>query len=280
MSSVFKHSKNTFLSFIPGTDYKVKSALLLLLFMILFTFSLKAQSKSYNQLSNEFQFAHTVNDKWSLEVWFGSAFSSTDNEKRVLKTNIQRYVIAWGNYYLTPRWKLSSSLAYFYNKDVPDIGQYLSPEWRFTLQGIYFFHKTRYTLSTRMKAELRYIMNADSVFEFKYRYRQMVKFMIPLNSKVFRKGVFYFLSTEELFFKPDAKSTGVTFFDRNRFEVGGGYNITDDIQVEATYVNEFLPRDDGNQIYNCLALTFTFNNLLLNLKKTIFPKPGQEDPGE
>jgi hypothetical protein len=248
--------------------------------MALLSFAAVAQTKSYNQLCNEFQFARTLTEKWSAEVWFGSAFSSTDNEKKVLKTNIQRYVFAWGNYYLSPRWKLSASLAYLYNKDVPDIGQYLSPEWRLTLQGIYFFHKVRYTLSTRMKAELRYIMNADSVFEFRYRYRQMVKFMIPLNSHVFRKGVFYLLSTEELFFKPDAKSTGVTFFDRNRFEIGGGYLITDDIQVEATYVNEFLPRDDGNQVYNCLSLTFTFNNLLTNLRKVVFPNTAQDEQGE
>jgi hypothetical protein len=280
MSSYFNRYQNTFLSIMQGIVYWVRSTILLHVFMILLSISAKAQSTSYNQLCNEFQFARTLTDKWSFEVWFGSTFSSTDNEKSVLKTNIQRYVFAWGNYYLSPRWKLSSSLAYFYNKDVPDIGQYLSPEWRFTLQGIYFFHKTRYTLSTRMKAELRYIMNADSIFELKYRYRQMVKFMIPINSQVFRKGVFYFLSTEELFFKPDAKSTGVTFFDRNRFEIGGGYLITDNIQAELTYVNEFLPRDDGNQIYNCLALTFTFNNLLIDLKKTIFPKPSQDDPGE
>ena len=256
-------------------------ALVIFFFLItVLSFNANAQSKSYNQLCNEFQFVRTLTDKWSIEAWFGSAFSSTDNEKRVLKTNIQRYFIATGNYYLSPRWKLTSSLAYFYNKDVPDIGQYFSPEWRFSLQGIYFFHKIRYTLSTRMKAEFRYIMNADSIFEFKYRYRQMVKFMLPLNSQVFRKGVFYFLSTEELFFKQDAKSTGMTFVDRNRFEIGGGYLITDDIQAEVTYVNEFLPRDDGNQIYNCLALTFTFNNLFSNLKKTIFPKPGQDEPGE
>jgi hypothetical protein len=240
----------------------------------------QAQNKSYNQLCNEFQFARTLTDKWSLELWLGSTFSSTPNESTVLKTNIQRYVFAWANYYLTPRWKLSSSLAYLYNKDVPDIGQYLSPEWRLTLQGIYYIHKTRYTLSTRMRAEVRYIRNADSVFEFKYRYRQQLKFMIPLNSRIFRKGVFYVLSTEELMFKPNAKSTGVTFFDRNRFEVGGGYLITDDIQIEATYVNEFMPRDDGNEIYNCLALTFTFNNLLTNLKSAIFPRSSQDDSPE
>jgi len=54
------------------------------------------------------------------------------------------YKTSQAHYYLSPRWKLSSSLAYYYNKDVPDIGQYFSPEYRFTLQGIYYIHKTGY----------------------------------------------------------------------------------------------------------------------------------------
>jgi hypothetical protein len=248
--------------------------------MIILPFSMQGQTTSYNQLSNEYQFGRLINDKWAGEVWFGTTFSSTSTENNVLKTNIQRYFYIWGHYYLSPRWKLSSSLSYFYNKDVPDIGQYFSPEWRLSLQGIYFFHKTRYTLSTRSRVELRYIMNADSIFEFKFRYRQQVKFMLPLNSRVFRQGVVYVMATEELLFKPDAKTTGVTFFDRNRFEIGGGYFFTDDIQVELTYVNEFLPRDNGNEMYNCLSFTFTFNNLLGNLKKKIFPKSAEDEQSQ
>jgi hypothetical protein len=33
------------------------------------------------------------------------------------------------------------------------------------------------------------------------------------------------------------------------------------------YLNEFVPRDSGNQIYNALELTLTFNNPFPNLKK-------------
>jgi hypothetical protein len=253
-------------------DCKAWAVVVYCLFSAIFPLSLIAQKVSYNQLSNEYQFARSLGRKWAGEVWFGTTFSSTPNESRVLKTNVQRYFFVWGHYHLAPRWKLSAALAYYYNKDVPDIGQYYSPEWRFTLQGTYFFHKVRYALSTRSRIELRYIMNADSVFQFKYRYRQLLKFMIPINSRVFRKGVFYVKATEELLFKPDAKTTGVTFFDRNRFEIGGGYFILDDIQVELTYANEFLPRDDENEMYNILNLTLTFNNLIPTLKKKIFPK--------
>ena len=129
---------------------------------------------------------------------------------------------------------------------------------------------------TRMRLEFRYMMNADGEFEDKYRYRQMLKFVKPINSQVMRQGVVYFLTTEELLLKPDAKTEGITFFDRNRFEIGGGYLITDNLQVELAYLNEFVPRDDKNDLYNALELTLTLNNLLPNLKKHIFPKKEEE----
>ncbi len=239
-----------------------------------------SQTETYNQISNELQLARTINEKWAAEIYLGGVFSSTPNESKVLKTNIQRYGMAWVHYYLSPRWKLSSSFAYYYNKDVPDIGQYYSPEWRVSLQGIYYIHRTGYSLFTRMMGEIRIMMNEEGVYEDYYRYRQMLKYVQPLNGKILRKGVVYMLTTEELLFKPNAKSQGITFFDRNRFEVGVGYLFTDNIQLELAYLNEFMPRDDNNEMYNALEITLTFNNPLTNLKNTIFPKPESGDQTE
>ena len=254
--------------------------LMICLFVTVFPFLAGSQTTSYNQLCNELQLARTINDKWAAEIYLGGTFSSTPDENRVLKTNIQRYVSGWAHYYLSPRWKLTSGLAYYYNKDVPDIGQYYSPEWRVSLQAIYFIHKTGFTLMTRMRGEIRFMMNEDGVYEDKYRYRQMLKYVQPLNGKVLRKGVVYMLVTEELLFKPKAKTDGVTFFDRNRFEIGAGYLFTDNIQLELAYLNEFMPRDDYNEMYNALEITLIFNNPLTNLKNTIFPKPAEADQTE
>jgi len=242
---------------------------LLLLVVLLILKGSSAQNTSFTQFSNEFQFTKALSDKLAGELYLGSTFSSTPTSSTAFSENIQRYVACWVHYYHSPRWKFSSSLGYFYNKDVPDIGQYFSPEWRLSLQGTYYIHKTGYTLFTRMRGEFRYIMNAEGVYEDKYRYRQMLKFMKPINAKVLRKGVVYCLATEELLFKPEAKTSGVTFFDRNRFELGGGYMITDDMQVELVYLNEFVPRDNGNEIYNALGLSFTFNNPFTNFKKRL-----------
>jgi len=108
----------------------------------------------------------------------------------------------------------------------------------------------------------------------------LIKYVQPLNGKMLRKGVVYLLATEELLFKPKAKSEGVTFFDRNRFEIGAGYLFTDNIQLELAYLNEFMPRDDFNEMYNALEITLTFNNPLTNLKNAIFPKPQEADQTE
>ena len=259
---------------IPGTYYLLKwpewllsDRLILFLFLLIWSLNGKAQTDSYTQFGNEFQLVRALDDKLAAEVYFGSTFSNTPSNNKVLSTNIQRYISAWIHYYYSPRWKFSSSLAYYYNKDVPDIGQYFSPEWRLSLQGTYYIHKTGYSLYTRMRGEFRYMMNSEGVFEDKYRYRQMIKYTKPINGKVLRKGIVYFVTSEELLFKPDAKTTGITFFDRNRFEIGGGYLVTDDLQLELSYVNEFLPRDNVNELYHVISFTATFNNPLTNLKK-------------
>lgn len=231
-----------------------------------------SQTKTYGQSWNEIQFNRTINAKWSAEINLGSSYSSTETSSNIFQNNIQRSFRGWGHYYLSPRWKLSTFLAYYDNKDVPEIGQFKSPEWRFALQGIYYFHKTGYTLSTRTRIELRHMKNGDDNFENVLRYRQQIKYIQPINSKVLREGVIYAVASDELFFKSETKVTGLSFFDRNRLILGAGYLFTDDIQVELAYANEYLPRDNENQIVNAASLTLTFNNLFKNLNKKLLHK--------
>jgi hypothetical protein len=231
-----------------------------------------SQTKTYGQSWNEIQFNRTINAKWSTEINLGSSYSSTETSSNIFQNNIQRSFRGWGHYYLSPRWKLSTFLAYYDNKDVPEIGQFKSPEWRFALQGIYYFHKTGYTLSTRMRLELRHMKNGDDDYENVLRYRQQIKYIQPINSKVLREGVIYAVASDELFFKSETKVTGLSFFDRNRLILGAGYLFTDDIQVELAYANEYLPRDNENQIVNAASLTLTFNNLFKNLNKKLLHK--------
>ncbi|MGE6353807.1 DUF2490 domain-containing protein [Flavobacterium sp. NPDC079362] len=237
------------------------------------------QTTTYNQFWNEVQFTRTINEKWSTELDLAAAYSSTEFSSNIFQQNIQRSARLWGHYYYSPRWKFSSFLAYNFNKDVPEIGQFKSPEIRFALQGIYYFHKTGYTLSTRMRMELRHMRSEDGTYDNVLRYRQQIKYLQPINSKVLREGVVYGVASDELFFKSGTKVTGLSFFDRNRLNIGAGYLYTDDIQIELTYANEYLPRDEENQIVNAASLTVTFNNLFKNINKKLLHKsePTKED---
>lgn len=227
------------------------------------------QTSTFGQFWNEMQFNRTISEKWSTEIDLGSSYSSTETSSNIFENNTQKSFRGWGHYYLSPRWKISSFIAYYNNKDVPEIGQFKSPEWRFALQGIYYFHKTGYTFSTRMRIELRHMRNGDDEYENVFRYRQQIKYLQPINSKVLRKGVVYGILSDELYFKSGTKVTGLSFFDRNRLIVGAGYLFTDDIQLELAYANEYLPRDNQNQIINAASLTLSFNNLLPNMSKKL-----------
>jgi hypothetical protein len=245
----------------------LKFCCLFVIFLI--TNSSFGQKTVYGQFWNEIQFTKTINEKWSTELDLASSYSSTATSSNIFQQNIQKSFRGWGHYYLTPRWKISSFISYINNKDVPEIGQFKSPEWRFALQGIYYFHKTGYTLSTRMRIELRHMRNEEGDYENVLRYRQQIKYLQPINSKVLREGVFYGVASDEIYIKSGTKVTGLSFFDRNRFNIGAGYLFTDDFQVELTYANEYLPRDSENQVVNAASVTVTFNNLFKNIQKKI-----------
>lgn len=258
------------------SNSKSKVTIFRCLFVILLITNSYGQNTTYNQFWNEIQFNQTLSKKWATEIDFASAYSGTESSSNLFENTIQRSIRGLGHYYFSSRWKFSAFIAYFNNRDVPEIGQFESPETRFALQGIYYFHKTGYTLSTRMRAEFRHMRNEDDDYENVFRYRQQIKYIQPINSKILRSGVVYAIASDELYFKSGAKVTGESFFDRNRLNIGAGYLFSDDIQVELTYCNEYLPRNSGNQTTNAASLTLTFNNLIRNLKNKMEAKKHPE----
>ncbi|MBO9571827.1 MAG: DUF2490 domain-containing protein [Chitinophagaceae bacterium] len=232
------------------------------------------QSTTYTQFWNEFSLSRPLKGKWSIEFNLGQSWTATPpDHKSMFASNAQIYGRAWIHYYFTAKWKLSIFYAYFYNKYVPEIDQREYPESRLALQATWYIKKTRLTLLSRMRLEDRHIRNTDGYNEGVYRFRDQVKILYPLNGKRIRTGIFYGIASDELFFKSPSNVTGAQFFDRNRLTVGGGYSLTDDIQVELTYVNDYIPRPSLTEIYNALQLNFSFNNLMPNIKKLLKKKP-------
>jgi hypothetical protein len=232
-----------------------------------------AQEKtSYSQFWNEISFTRTLKGKWSLELNLGQTWTSSPDKGGMFSFNSQLYARGWVHYHYNPRWKFSFFYAYFFNRYVPEISQKGLPELRSAYQAIYYFHKVGYTLTTRFRIEDRHIRTDSGAFEAYYRFRTQVKLLYPINGKRIREGVFYGIGSEEFYFKTNANLTGREFFDRSRLTLGIGYSLTDDTQVEVTYVNEYLPRDKGDEVYNVLQVNFAFNNVLEKIKKKFFTK--------
>ena len=229
--------------------------------------AVKAQNTTYNQFSNEIQFTEALKNKFSAELNFGQAYTSTppDNKSMFAKAS-QFYLRAWIHYQLNAKWKLSYFHSFFLNKSIPEIDQNNYHELRSAIQGIYYMHKIGYTLQSRFRIEDRQIQNASKTYEAYYRLRTQVKYTKPINNKILRKGVYYGFGSEEFFFKTQAALTGKDFFDRNRFTLGAGYCFTDDLQMEISYANEYLPRNNGNQTYHTFQANFTFNDVLKKIK--------------
>jgi hypothetical protein len=211
--------------------------------------------------------AESIGERWTLEFNIGQSFTSIPpNQASMFAKGSQTYLRGWAHYYASPRWKLSYFLALFGNKEIPDIEQAKNFEIRYAIQGIYYINKIGYTLNTRFRIEDRRIQNNAKTFEAYYRLRGQLKYTQPINGKIIRKGIYYGMASEELFFKTQAAITGKDFFDRNRITIGAGYAITDETQIELLYSNEILPRESGNYIYNTYQINVAFSDIFKKLK--------------
>lgn len=233
--------------------------------------SLNAQKEKtvYNQFWQEFTFTKTFKGKWAGELNMGTTWTSAPPDNSIFYRNSQIYGRLWIHYFHSARWKFSAFYAYYFNRSLPEINQKDEPELRSAVQAIYYFKRRPFTVTGRMRLEDRHFHREEGYYEAVYRARLQAKGIFPINSQFIRKGTIYGIVANEVFFKTKSNVAGSAFFDRNRLTLGTGYSVTDDFQIEFSYVNEQLPRPESNSInvYNALQLNFSFNNLLPNLKK-------------
>jgi hypothetical protein len=243
------------------------------LLFFLFCFCLNAQfvsgqTKQFNQFSNELQFNKSLKNKFEAEFDIGHLYSSTPpSNNNMFASNSQLYFRGWFHYHISSRWKLSYFYSFYFNHRIPEIDQEDYHEIRSAFQGIYFIHKLGYNLQTRFRVEDRHIQNSSKTYEAFYRLRAQIKYVQPFNSKVFKKGVYYGIVSEELMCKTQALITGAEFFDRNSIAIGLGYCVSSNTQVEVNYMNQYLLRTKGNQVYNGLQLNLKFNGIFEKLKE-------------
>lgn len=242
----------------------------LLTINLLATLRANAQTQSYTQANNEFDFNHHLSEKWALELNLAQSWTTIPGHNNLFSSLSQLYGRGWVHYSPDNKWKLSFFYAYYYNKYVPEIKQRSAPEWRSAMQAIYYIARNRAIISTRWRIEDRHIYNPDSVYEAVERLRGQIKIVYPFNGSAIALHVIYGISSDELMFKTSSKVSGPNLFDRNRFLAGIGYGVTRNLQMELVYSNEYLPRTPISNSYNAIQLTLIFNNVLPRLNKALF----------
>jgi hypothetical protein len=241
--------------------------------LICFASFAHAQSTSTTQFSSELRFARTLAKRWSGELSFTNLWIQSPPADGLFDKYSQWSLGGWGHNYISNKWRLSLGFFYYHKIESGEPAQIKSNELRLSGQGIYYIKKIGYTITNRSRLEWRNIQNSEGDYNSVLRLREQVKLVVPINAKSIRQGVIYGFGSEEVFLKTPSDVSGDEIFDRNRFDIGIGYAITNDVNVELYYANEFLPRET-NQINSIINLDFSFRNLISNLKKRFFqPAP-------
>jgi hypothetical protein len=240
---------------------------LFLFFILLACFQSFAQTTQENQFTNEYQFNRIIGKNTAVEFNLAHDYTSGVIETNAFYKSSQVSGFIWIHYYASKKWKVSGSLAYIYNKDVPEITNKKSSEIRFSAQGIYYLIKKDYVLTNRFRIEDRILGDEHNSLDVVFRFREMLKLVYPISIIKFGRGSLYSIVSEEVLFKTKAQTTGGNFFDRNRLTLGLGYSFSDTVQFELTYVNEYLPRFPNDKMYNAISTTLIFNDLISVLRK-------------
>jgi hypothetical protein len=254
--------KTELIFFTKNIDFKLFFLGLFLVPLVSFS-----QIEKDNQFSNDFQFNAVIGKKTSTEFDFAQGFTSEINTSNPFHKISQLSGRFWIHYYLNTKWKLSGFVAYYYNHDVPEITQKKSSEVRVALQGTYYFIKNNYTLSNRIRVEDRLLGNGSNNIDIVFRFREMLKFVYPISIFKLKEDALYGIVSEEIFLKTKGSTTGNESFDRNRLTLGFGYSFTDHFQIELSYMNEYLPRDTNDKMYNSISTSLIFNDLISTLRK-------------
>jgi len=107
----------------------------------------------------------------------------------------------------------------------------------------------------------------------RYRFRYMLRAIVPLNNKTIEQGTFYVNVYDELFAAFGSNVPSGAMLDQNRFNLGLGYRFARDIRVEAGYFMQLQMVDAST---STSAVTNAFHNngvqvfLIFNDMKKLF----------
>ncbi|MCY7420142.1 MAG: DUF2490 domain-containing protein [Chitinophagaceae bacterium] len=106
---------------------------------------------------------------------------------------------------------------------------YVQKEIRTWVQLVMNQHMEIIKLDHRYRAEQRFTTNG-----YRNRFRYRLNTVVPINNKKVIPKTFYAAVWNEVFF-----TDKVPYFERNRFFIGGGYEVNETLAFQTGYVHQF-----------------------------------------
>ncbi len=132
----------------------------------------------------------------------------------------------------------------------------VNDEFRTWLQVSMKQHLDRIKFEHRYRAEQRWTING-----FRNRFRYRLQAVVPLNNKTLEKGTVYAIAWNEVFFTDKAP-----YFERNRFLVGCGFELNDNLAIQTGFLKQFDYRLTDETGRNFFQIAF-LHELALRKKK-------------
>ena len=231
----------------PGT----KRLIVLIIFLLSFLNILPAQSFQ-NQLGswNIINVKLTVNNKWNFFLEPQLRSLSLYNQFHYFEVKVGATYNLNTNFALTTGAGSYNTYSEGGNFKIPikqkEIRTWVQLVMKQRLEFIKFEH--------RYRAEQRFTNNG-----YRNRFRYRLQAIVPVNDKKVVPKTFYATVWNEIFF-----TNLPAYFERNRFFIGGGYEINDQLSFQSGYVHQFDYKIDDETGRDFFQISLLLN---FNLKK-------------
>ena len=137
----------------------------------------------------------------------------------------------------------------------------VNDEFRSWLQLNMSQNLQRVKFEHRYRAEQRWAING-----FRNRFRYRFQSIIPVNKSKLEKGTFYAAVWNEIFLTNRAP-----YFERNRFFIGCGYELSEDLAVQTGFLNQFDYNLNDETGRNFLQVSFLYELAIAKKKREHVP---------
>jgi hypothetical protein len=159
----------------------------------------------------------------------------------------QQYFYRAGlNYHATEQLVVTGGYVYLLSLpygDFPEVGR--SHERRAFVRAELENSYGRLTLTHRYTQDLRWLRGPQEVaYAFQNRSRYRLQLQFPLTGPKVEAGTLYALASDEIFISY-GRNVAANVFNQNRLYGGLGYQITEALGVETSYLHQTVQHDDG-----------------------------------